>query len=107
MLIIRIDSGAIPAVFGLLFAFGFAYNLFVAWLERRGYDEGYTALLVVGGVGITLLGIGLLSMEGAGLMLGAFAASGFWMVIGSIWRHMRRRERARKEILDEAARLAE
>lgn len=106
-MIIRIDSGAIPVVFGLLFVIGFAYNLLVAWLKRQRYDEGYTALLVVGGVGLTLAGIGLLSMEAALVVLGAFAASGFWMVVGSVWRHMRRRARSQQAIRDEAARLAQ
>jgi predicted permease len=105
--IIRIDSGAIPAVFWLLFVAGFFYNLFTAWVLRRHYDEGYTALLVCGGVGMTLLGICLLNSEVSELMLFAFAASGFWMVIGSVWRHMRARERSQQAIKDEAARLAE
>lgn len=106
-MIIRIDSGDVSVVIGALFVAGFFYNLLVAWLERKHYDEGYTAILVIGGVAITLVGIGLLSIEVAGLMFGAFSASGFWMVIGSMWRHARKRERAQQAIIDEAKRLAE
>lgn len=104
---IRIESGAIAAVFGMLLAFGFLYNLFTSWVMSKHYDEGYTALLVVGGVGATLLIVSLLSSELALLMFGAFAMSGFWMVIGSIWRHVKAREKSQKAIRDEAARLAE
>lgn len=107
MLIIRIDSGVIAPVFGALFIAGFFYNLFTHWIQRKGYDEGYTALLVVGGVGMTLVGIALLSREAALIVLGAFSASGFWMVMGSIWRYAQRRERSQQAIIDEAKKLAE
>lgn len=107
MLIIRIDSGAIAAVFGMLFVSGFLYNLITAWIINKHYSEGFTWLLVVGGVSLTIAGIALLSIEAAAVMLGAFAASGFWMVLGSIWRYMRRREAAQQAIKDEATRLAE
>lgn len=106
-MIIRIDYDSIPAMLGALFVFGFGYNLLVDFVKRRRYDEGYTALLVVAGVLITVLGIGLLSIECAALVLGAFSCSGFWMVLGSMWRHARKRERSQQAIINEAKRLAE
>jgi len=82
---------------------GGLYNALVGWLERRGYDEGYTAILVVVGVMITLAGIVVLDWGAAMLVLGAFASSGFWMVMGSWWRHVRARragqEAQREEVL--------
>lgn len=87
-------SGQLWAVYGALILFGFLYNLVVSWLERRGYDEGYTALLVVAGVAVTLGGVAFIDERAAGLTLGAFACSGGWMVLGSWWRHVRARRRA-------------
>lgn len=74
-----------------LFIFGFVYNIAVAWLSKNNYDEGYTALLVVFGVGVTLMGIAIVDVNAAILSLLAFASSGTWMVAGSIWRHMQAR----------------
>lgn len=85
------DFGLVLAVYAALFVFGFLYNTLVAWLERRGYDEGYTAILVVGGTLITLAGVAVVDWQAAALTLGAFACSGFWMVVGSWWRHVRAR----------------
>ena len=91
---IGLDWGKVAAVYGVLFGLGFAYNALVAWLERMGYDEGYTALLVVAGTLLTLGGVAVISWRCAMVALGAFAASGFWMVVGSWWRHVRARRRA-------------
>lgn len=89
------DPVRIWALIGVLFAFGFLYNAFTAWLERESYDEGYTSILVVGGVGVTLLVYGIIiDFHEALRMFLAFAASGFWMVVGSTWRAMKARRRA-------------
>lgn len=90
--------GSIVAVYGLLFLFGFLYNRFVEWLEKNNYDEGYTAFLVVGGVAVTLMGLALLDWQAALVALGAFAVSGFWMVVGSCQRHMQARRTAQKAL---------
>jgi hypothetical protein len=82
----------IGAVSGALLLFGFGYNALVAWLERCGYDEGYTSFLVVGGVLGTLGLLALLEWYAALLALWAFSCSGFAMVLGSWWRHVRARE---------------
>lgn len=89
---IGVDWGTIAALFGGLALFGAVYNLVVAGLERRGYDEGYTALLVVVGVSVTLGAMALVDWRGAALALGCFAASGAPMVAGSWWRYVRRRK---------------
>lgn len=98
------DSGMILAVFGALVVFGIGYNAFVAWAERKGYTEGYLSLVVALGVAVTLAGIAVLNIEAALLALGAFAASGTPMIIGSIWRYLRRRAEAHKAMIEEIER---
>ena len=97
----RYDLGMIAGVYGALFVFGFAYNALVTWLEKRDYDEGYTAILVVVGVLITLIGVAVLDSGAALLVLGAFAASGFWMVVGSWWRYVQARRTGQDAQRDE------
>ncbi len=77
----------------ILATFGALYNVAVSWLEQRGYAEGYVSLLVVGGVSGTLLIIAIIDWQAALLVFLAFCCSGFPMVIGSIYRHVRARER--------------
>ena len=89
---IGLNSGFILEVLATLFVFGFAYNLIINWLERNGYDEGYTAILVVIGVLVTLVGFAAIDPGSALIMFMCFAASGFWMVIGSWWRHVKARQ---------------
>lgn len=95
------NSGAVWAVFFGLLLFGIGYNALVAWLERKGYTEGYLSLIVALGVAMTLAGVAALNIEAALLALGAFAASGTPMIIGSIWRYLRRREEARRAMIEE------
>jgi len=88
-------SGWVWAVVGMgLLLFGIGYNWPVAWLEAQGYDEGYTALLVVGGVLVTLGGVALVDWQAAALTLAAFMLSGTPMVLGGWWRHVRARKHA-------------
>jgi hypothetical protein len=98
---IRLDFGAIAAVFLGLVLFGIGYNAFVAWLERRGYTEGYLSLIVAIGVFVTLCGVAVLSIEGALLALGAFVATGAPMIIGSIARYLRKRDEMKRSIIAE------
>jgi len=67
-------------IMGILFLFGFFYNLLINWMERNGYDEVYLALLVIIGVGVTLVAYSFIDVVPAIEMALAFAASGFWMV---------------------------
>ncbi len=86
-----------------LLTFGALYNVAVGWLEGNGYAEGYVSLLVIGGVSGTLLVIAIIDWQAALLVFLAFCCSGFPMVLGSIWRHVRSRERGqdaqRREVL--------
>lgn len=91
-------SGWIPVMAAILFLFGFVYDRIVSWMERNGYDEGYTAILVVVGTLVTLGGVALVDWRAATLALGAFAFSGFWMVVGSWWRHVQARRRGQQAI---------
>jgi len=85
-------SVIIPVLIGLLL-FGILFNLLVAWLGNR--KNGYTAMLVVVGVAVTIAcSIPVIGLENA-LFLGlAFACSGLPMILGDIWRSIRDRERA-------------
>lgn len=81
---IRIEWGAVAAVYGVLLSFGILYALFV-----RRFDaelDGHTGVLVAVGVFVTLVGAALIHHP-AGLVdflltLGAFAASGVPMLVG-------------------------
>jgi len=81
----------------LALVFGVAYNLLVTRLNRCGDTEPYTAILVVGGVLITLAFTALFIPRRAALITVAFfIATGAPMMIGDIVRYMRKRERGRK-----------
>ena len=88
-------SGWIRVGIGLII-FGVGYNALVAWLERQGYDEGYTAFLVVGGVLVTLVAVALVNWQAAMLVLAAFTLSGTPMIMGGWWRHVRARKHAQE-----------
>ena len=98
---IRLDYGVISAVFLGLLLFGIGYNALVAWLERRGYTEGYLSLIVSFGVAMTLVGVAVLSIQAALLALGAFVATGAPMIVGSIIRYLRARDEMKRSILAE------
>lgn len=82
-----------------LFLFGVGFNWLTELAERRGWIEGYTALFVVIGVAVTVAGTGFVIgwLHVLYLML-AFGASGLPMIVGSIARYVRARERAQKEL---------
>lgn len=85
------DWRLLGATLAGLFFFGVAFNMLVHSLDGR--HEGYTALLVVAGVLVTLGGVALICWQAAAICLAAFAASGTPMVLGDIWRAVQRRER--------------
>lgn len=95
-----VNWAAIGFVCTLLFLFGVGYNHLVMYLERKHYDEGYTALLVVVGVAITLIGVAILFWQAAVITLLCFAASGLPMIVGSAWRHVQLREKAQKAAIN-------
>jgi len=91
-----INLGVDPLVLGLvmmgLFLFGWGYNALVHWLDDL--QEGYTSILVVGGVCATLIGLAILDARAALLTAILFVASGLPMITGSIWRTIQMRKAA-------------
>jgi len=88
-------SGLVAVAIGMI-SFGIIYNVIIAWMERHGYNEGYTAFEVVVGVAGTLMFVALLDWRAALTCLAAFAFSGTPMVLGSWWRHVRARRHAQE-----------
>ena len=82
----------IGTISGFIFLLSCSYDGVVRWLEHEGYAEGYTSFLVVGGVLLTLFGLACIDRAAAVLALILFSASGLPMVVGSMWRHARRRK---------------
>jgi hypothetical protein len=95
---IRVEFGQIAGIYAGLLLFGLAFDQVTAWIERSGYLEGFTSLLVAAGVIFTVAPFLFLSMHFALAVLGGFVASGSPMIVGSIIRYAQQRERARKEI---------
>src|SRR5512139_4211041 len=95
-----IDWRLIGVTLMALFMFGWAFDALVTHLGDK--KEGYTSLLVVGGVLATLLGVALISWQCALLTLAMFTASGTPMIIGEVIRAIHKREQVlaalRKEI---------
>ena len=96
------NSGCFPALdwrligavgFGLFF-YGCAYDGLVNHLGDK--KDGYTSLLVVGGVLVTLAAVALVYWPAAVICAIAFMASGLPMIVGDIYRAIRRREAALK-----------
>jgi ACR3 family arsenite efflux pump ArsB len=72
--------------------YGIAFNYFVDQLNGR--KDGYLSLLVAAGVGVTLIGVAIISWQAAVLVLACFTASGIPMIIGEISRNIQMREKA-------------
>ena len=88
------ESGMVIGVVATAFAFGIVYDRVVAYLERSGRARGYTALLVIGGVFISLaLAAFLVGLEAFLITLVVFALTGVPMAMGSFWRHTDERRR--------------
>ena len=79
----------------LLFGCGILYNALVDYVQTQLPDRhGVTAWLVVGGVGWTIFGIGiLLGVKDMIIVLLCFIASGSPMIAGSMLRYWREREK--------------
>ena len=87
--------GAI-GVYSLALTFGIFYNWAIGIVERRKMLEGLTWLQVVVGVAVTLaLATILIGIEIL-WVIGAFAASGLPMAIGSLYRYEVARQNERK-----------
>lgn len=92
------DFGAIAVTTFLLFLFGLAFNQLINYLHRRGLNDGFAWLEVVVGDTVVILAAGFTLGWGASLLLFIyFAAAGFWMAAGDIWRHVSARRRETQE----------
>ncbi len=97
------QSGAIVATCVGLAIFGYGFNALVTYLSRRGLSEGYTWLLVVAGVAVTVLAAGFTIGWGNVILLTIyFVCDGFFMAAGDIWRHVKARA-AENHVDDESA----
>ena len=85
--------GLISGIFIALFAFGVAFNMLTSYMSRKGLSEGYTWLLVVIGVLVTVLAAGLvIGWESSGILILFFVASGTPMALGDIYRYVKARQ---------------
>lgn len=92
------NFGAIAVTAVLLFLFGLAFNQLINYLHRRGLNDGFVWLEVVVGDGVVIIAAGFTLGWGAALLLFIyFAAAGFWMAAGDIWRHVRARQMEAQE----------
>lgn len=85
-----------PLIFSIifLFLFGLFFNLVTGRLQKAGFAEGYTWLLVVVGTAVTLIAAGiLLGWEIFLVLLALFAASGSPMAAGDIYRYWQARKK--------------
>jgi uncharacterized integral membrane protein len=85
-----LDWRLIGAIAAGLFFFGLSYNALMHALGER--KDGYTALFVVGGVLVTLTGLALIDWRCALLALTLFVASGLPMVIGDMYRSIKKKD---------------
>lgn len=99
------NSAIIPVLIGLLL-FGITFAVIVYRLDGR--HHGYTALLVVIGVGVTVVASGfVIGWQPVIFLFLAFAASGAPMIAGDIYRAIKHREQAERTWSELADRLAE
>lgn len=94
---IRADFGLYLGIATYEVLMGLGYNQLTAGLERRGYMEGFTSLLVSGGVALTLAPFVIFNLPVIATV-GGFVCSGLPMIIGSISRYLKARDIARKEM---------
>lgn len=99
------QSGHIIATLGGLFLFGMLYAHLVNRLHRWGYSEGYTAILVIFGTLITLIGSTLLHQPNPIndflMTLACFAASGTPMALNDMLQYARARNKEQHTLAGE------
>jgi len=87
-MVIKDTSGRFWGAIGVMLGFGIVYNQLIAFLQRQGYSQGYTAVLVVAGTAITLVAaVPVIGIRAALYVAGLFAASGLPMTLGSMQRY--------------------
>jgi hypothetical protein len=94
---LSINWSTFAIVAAALFSFSIIYNQFITWLADR--QEGYTSLLVVAGVMVTLIGYAFISgIVQALIVAGLFLASGLPMIAGEVTRVIQKRNHIRGEV---------
>lgn len=106
-----LQTGTILLTIGGLFAFGALYAILVHWMRKKGWLEGFTAFMVVGGVVVTLVINKAVHHPNPALdllmELACFAASGLPMVIeASFLDFAERRSRSERHIINQANEVA-
>lgn len=82
------------------------YNALVAWMERKGYMEGFTSISVVVGVAYTVAAVGpWIGWDNVQRLAIAFGVSGIPMIAGSIGRHVIARRNEETRMLDHARKV--
>jgi hypothetical protein len=90
----------------VLHILSWGYNALIGWLERQGYHDGFVSLFVVGGVAYTVaITTWIIGVDIALILLAAFSASGFPMVVGSIARHIQQRKQEEECLRKHARRM--
>jgi hypothetical protein len=92
--VIRVELGLVLGIFPVLVLFGVGFNWLTAWMERKGYMEGFTSLIVALGVALTLAPLAFFSWQFVLIAYGAFLCTGLPMIVGSIGRYLQKREQA-------------
>ena len=87
-----IDSGTIIAIYLALFVFGIGYSVFLNWLAKEKYIEGFTSILVGLSIGITMATMAIINPMFTLIFLGALISSGLPMIFWATWKYMRERK---------------
>ncbi len=95
------------AVLGVLLLFGILYATAIHYLNERGYMEGYTAICVVFGVGVTITINQFNYIENDPSLdflfeLAGFVASGTPMIVNNIMEYVTRRAQAERDAVEQA-----
>jgi heme A synthase len=87
-----VNWDALPATALALLLLGLAYSVLIHYSHRNGLNDGYVWLEVVVGVAMTLAAASyVVGWEVVVALFILFAASGLFMAVGDIYRHVRAR----------------
>lgn len=94
-----VTIGPLIGVLSALFLLSALYAILLTWLEREfGFVTDYTWLTVVVGVGFTLVGLAILSVDAALLALAAFCATGIPIILRALILDMQQRKALRDHL---------
>ena len=103
----QVQTETILLTIGGLLLFGALYAILINWMRKTGYLEGYTAVMVVGGVIVTLIINKAIHHPDPAVdfigELACFGASGAPMIVESFVDYARRRNEHIKSIVQAAS----